>query len=51
MVFFVIGSIGEKLHFGSFHSNDGVALKHPFSFHSHGEKIPDKLLVAQKLGA
>jgi hypothetical protein len=45
---FFIELIGNKQHVGSCHTNGGVALKHPFSFHSQGEKITDK---PQKLGA
>jgi hypothetical protein len=46
---FLIESIGEKLHFGSCHTNDGAALKHPFSFHSQAEETPDKLVRLQIL--
>ncbi len=32
---FFMELIGEKNHVGSSHTNGGVALKHPFSFHSN----------------
>jgi hypothetical protein len=35
---FFIELIGEKQHVGSCHTNGGVPLKHPFSFHPHKER-------------
>ncbi len=40
---FFAESIGEKQHVGSCYTNCNFPLKHPFCFHSQGEKIPDKL--------
>jgi len=42
--------IGEKQHVGSCHTNCDFPPKHPFCFHSQGEKIPDKLVSLQQVG-